>query len=97
MVEIPTKFSSSIRQIVEWHKDSFMVDEIFSTRLNRILEHFFERKLVNGTVQIEEKELWFLKECISDATNNIEECGIEKNAVWEIYDWIIAECEKHNV
>ena len=68
-----------------------MPDVMFDIPLNRVLEHFFEKNLVDGMVQIEEKELYYIDECVSNATTSITECGVEESIVWEIYNWIRSE------
>lgn len=88
MTFIPCEYTSAVKQIIEWHLDTYMPDKLFNERLDRILEHFSERNLVDGRVQIEEKEFYYLHECVSNATNNTPECGVDKDTVWEIYDWI---------
>lgn len=88
MISIPCEYASAIEQIIEWHLKTYMPELWFNTHLERILERFFERNLVDGVVQIEEKELCYLRECISNATNNISECGVEETLVWEVFDWI---------
>lgn len=88
MVFIPCEYASAIKQIIEWHLGVYTPEKMFNIRLNRILEYCFERNLVNGKIQIEDKDIYYLYECISDATNNIPECGVDENTVWEIFDWI---------
>lgn len=97
MVSIPKTLAESIKVIIEWHLATYVPDIMFDHHLNRILEHFFERNLVDGMAQVEETELYYINECVSNATNNIPECGVEKSVVWDIYDWVVAERKKANI
>lgn len=88
MTFIPCEYASAIKQIVEWHLGVYEPEKMFNEHLNRVLDHYLEHNLVDGKVQIEDKELYYLYECISNATNNIPECGVDEDSVWEIFDWI---------
>lgn len=68
-----------------------MPEKYFNAHLEQILERFFERNLVAGQVQIEESFLYEINECISNATTNITECDVEKDVIWDLYDWVVAE------
>lgn len=94
MVSIPEEYTKGVKTIIEWHLDAYTPDVMFNPRLERILEHFFERNLVDGIVQVEENELYYINECVSAAANYVNECGVEKDLVWEIYDWVVAERKK---
>lgn len=97
MVNIPEEFAESIKTIVEWHLSVYVPDIIFDSHLKRILEHFFERNMVDGKVQLEENELYYINECVSNAINNIPECGIERNVAWNIHDWVVEERKRANI
>ena len=94
MINIPNQFTQEIQQAIEWHLNVYIPEQIFDLHLKRILEHFFERNCKDGIVQVEEKELYYINECISNAINNSQECGISKDALWDIWDWIVAERKK---
>lgn len=96
MVIIPNNLAESIKTIINWHLDAYVPEAVFNTHLERILEHFFERNMIDGTVQVAENELYYINECVSNATNNADECGVEQSLVWEIYDWIVAERKRVN-
>ncbi len=93
-IPVPTEYNDAIVKIIDWHLVTYVPEEIFSSRLNRILECFFEKNLVNGVAQIERKYLYFLNGCVADAINNAEECKLDKDFIWEIHDWIVAERNK---
>lgn len=97
MVDIPKKYNQDIQKMIDWHLSVYMPSIEFDIMLNRILEHFFTRNLVDGVAQLEEKELSYLKDCASDAINYADECGIDKDTLWNIADWAQEEREKHNV
>ena len=94
MVTIPNNLVESVKTIIDWHLDTYKPEFEFNVRLERILEHFFERNMIEGTVQVDENELYYIYECVSDATNHTAECGVGKSLVWETYDWIRAERNK---
>lgn len=94
MVNIPNKFTQEIYTIIDWHLAAYIPEKMFNTHLTRILERFFEQNRVNGAVQVEASELYYISECVSDAINNISECGVEKSIVWEIFDWVREERKK---
>ena len=96
MVSVPKKYAKGIKAIIEWHLEAYTPDVTFNPRLERILEHFFERNLIDGIVQVEENELYYINDCVSSATNHTNKCGVEKDLVWEIYDWVVAERKKAN-
>lgn len=97
MVDILKKYNQDIQKMVDWHLSSYMPSVELNIMLNRILEHFSTRNMVDGVAQLEEKELYYLKECASDAINYADECGIDKDTLWNIADWAQEEREKHNV
>ena len=94
MINIPNHFSQEIERIIEWHLSVYIPEHNFDHHLKQILEHFFERNRMDGMVQIEEKELYYINECVSNAINNSQECGISKQVLWDIWDWIDAERKK---
>ncbi len=97
MVDIPKKYNQDIQKIVDWHLSAYMPSVEFNIMLKRILEHFFTRNMVDGVAQLEEKELYYLKECASDAINYADECGIDIDTLRSIADWAQKEREKHSV
>lgn len=97
MVTIPNNLAESVKTIIDWHLDTYKPELEFNVRLERILERFFERNMIAGTVQVDENELYYIYECVSDATNNTAECGVEQSLVWETYDWIVAERKKAKI
>ena len=48
MVIIPEKFSENLEKIIEWNRRVYMFDKMDSILLNRILEHFYKRNMVDG-------------------------------------------------
>ena len=96
MVVVPEKFSSSIKHIIEWHLETYAPDQLFNIRLERILEHFYEKNMVNGKVEVGENELYEIHECVSNADTNIPECGVERDIVWDIWGWVDTERKRTN-
>ena len=96
MVVIPERFTSSIKHLIEWHLETYVPDRLFNIRLERILEHFYERNLVDGMVEVRESDLYEIHECVSNATTSIPECGIERDIVWDIWSWVNTERKRTN-
>ncbi len=94
LIYLPQDLSEPIRHILEWHLNSYMPEHEFNIRVNRILEQYFQKNLVNGNVQVKRSDLYYINECVSNATNNIDEIEIDKDTVWKIYDWVIKERKK---
>lgn len=90
MLTIPEKYAENIKQIIEWHLETYVPEIIFDTRIKRILEQLGKESIV----QLEDNELYFLNECVANAKTNAPECGVEKNIVDEIFDWIYPEYRK---
>ena len=88
MISIPHEYTACIKQVIEWHLATYMPDKGFDAELDKVLVRFYERNLIDGAVQVEEKHLYHLYECVSNATNNVSHCGLEEECIWEIYNWI---------
>ena len=97
MVSIPEEYVKDLKKILEWCLEAFVPDITFDHYVECLLEHFYERNLIEGKVQVGENELYYVNECISSATNYAKECGVEKDLIWEIYDWVVAEREKRKI
>ena len=96
MVTIPSQFTDCVKNIINWHLNTYIPEQVFNVHLERVLEQLYKRNLVNGTVQIKESELYYISECVSDATSNVDECGVERSLVWKVFDWIKAERKRVN-
>lgn len=96
MINIPNQFTQEIQQVIEWHLRVYVPEQDFDLHLKRILERFFEKNRVAGIVQVEEKELFYINECISNAINYSQECGVSKEILWDIWDWIVTERKRVN-
>ena len=93
-VKIPRAFTSPIKTLIEWHLETYLPYREIDIRLERILEHFFHQNMIDGFVQVEKGDLYYINECVSDATNNFVECGVSQGVVWNIYDWVVNERKK---
>ena len=90
MLLVPQKYTENIQQIITWHLRTYVPDKLFNIPTKRILE-----RLEQGTVvQLEDKELYYINECVANAKNNVPECGVEQSVVDEIFDWIHPEYKK---
>lgn len=83
MITIPNEFNSSIIKIIEWNLKTYEFDIIIRTQLNRLLDDLYKKSL-----EIEDKYLYHLNECVSNAKNNVSECGVAKGTIDKIYDWV---------
>ena len=95
MVNIPKQYVEPLIQLIEWHISAYMSDHIFNIQLNRILEKIYKERQPNNIVELEHNDLFFIDECVSNATNNFNEHKVSKELVWEIYDWVRAERRTH--
>ena len=97
-IAVPTKYNDVIVKIVQWHLKAYEPDMFFNHCLIKLLNRFSQKGLGDEATQIEKDTLYnepyCLYECFSDATNNIAECGVSEDLVWEIHDWIAAERRK---
>lgn len=94
MITIPSEFVVPIISILEWHLRAYMPETIFDGRVKRILDELRKADARKVAAIIEEKEIYFIHTCASDATNNIPSCGVGKDLVWRIHDWAFAEYKK---
>ena len=84
MLHIPNKYVNDLKTILKWHLEFYSPDFFFDTRIKRILERIEN----NDAVELEEKELYYICECASNAKNYAPECGVERSVAEEIFDWI---------
>lgn len=89
MIIISQEFVTPLIRILEWHLETYMPDAIFDGRVKRILD-----KLRKVDAYVEENEIYYIHVCVSNATNNIDACGIDKDLIWKIHDWAFAEHKK---
>lgn len=82
MITIPNEFNSSIIKIIEWNLKTYKYDIIDHTRLNRLLDD------LGKNPKIDDEYLYHLNECVSNAKNNVSECGVDKDTVDKIYNWV---------
>ena len=83
MLTIPEKYTEDIQLIIAWHLSAYIPDKMVDIPTKRILE-----RLKNGTAILEDKELYYINDCVADAKNNASECGVEQVILDEIFDWI---------
>lgn len=89
MIVIPENLIICLITIIEWHLDAYVPEVMFNLRLERILDRLYGKNKSNGVVQVEETDLYFINECLSNAKNNLDECGVEEPLVQEAYDWVV--------
>lgn len=97
MVSIPQNYNQVLQTIVQWNLDAYMPNIEFNIMERRILEHLYTIEPISGIAELEDKELYYLNDCVSNAINNSEECGVDKKIGWELYHWIQSERRIHNV
>lgn len=91
MVTIPSEFVTPLIRILEWHLGAYMPEEMFDGRVERILDELRKVEARGIDAYIEEYEIYYIHVCVSNATNNIDACGTDKDLVWKIHDWAFAE------
>lgn len=94
MITMTSEFIAPVIRILEWHLETYMPETIFDGRVRRILDELRKADARNLEANIEEYEIYYIHYCASDATNNIPECGVDKDLVWKIHDWAFAEYKK---
>ena len=85
---IPKKHIENIITIVEWNLTSFhnveFPDDDFVIRWRQIVDLLTSK---NPEV-IDDKFLYYLNYAIQTARNYVDDCGVSKKEVIEIYNWI---------
>ena len=94
MVVIPAEFVAPLIRILERHLETYMPEIIFDGRVGRMLDELKRVEASKIDACIEENEIYYIHVCVSNATNNIDTCGIDKDLVWKIHDWAWAEYKK---
>ena len=90
MLVLPQKYKESIQQIITWHLKTYVPDKMFNVPVKRILKRLEKETIV----QLEDKELYYLNECVDNARRNAPECGVEQTVLDEIFDWVYPEYRK---
>ncbi len=89
MLIIPQKYLEPLERIFEWHKRNYN-DIEFKTRIERLLDHLYsaDKSTAEISIDLDEKTYWyFIEGTLSDAKTYYQEIGIDKTAIYEIYDW----------
>ena len=94
MVTIPAEFIAPLIRILEWHLEAYMPEVVFDGRVERILDELRKVEARKIDACVEEHNIYYIHVCASNATNNIDACGIDKNLVWKIHDWAFAAYKK---
>ena len=95
MIHIPEDYIAPLARILEWHLKAYMPEVIFDTRTKRILDKLYKTDISGCGVTIEGNEIYYIKECAANAINNPNECGIDKELSWEIFNWASREHREH--
>ena len=91
---LPNTLIEPSLRIIGWHLENYIPSLEIDILLKRIKDKIERHKRNNGIVLLEQKELYPLWECVSNATNNVSECGLDEETVWAIYEWVISEQKK---
>lgn len=94
MIIIPQEFAHPLIRILEWHLETYMPELIFDGRVERILDELRKVEARKIDVCIEKNDIYYIHVCASNATNNVDACGIDKDLVWKIHDWAFTEHKK---
>ena len=88
MINIPQEFLLPLKTIIEWNLSECVEDIFFGTPLKRLLERINNDPSQLRHTQIQEKELYSVYDSVVNARNYAEDCGVERNILQRIYDWI---------
>lgn len=83
---IPEAYCEPICLAIEWFKKGYGLDEIETERLERITENIVTRKW--KPVSVEKNQICILRDCVSYANSNLDDCGLSKEIAEEIWEWI---------
>lgn len=83
---IPEAYCEPICLAIEWFKKEYGLDEIETERLERITEKIVTRK--GKPVSVEENQIYILRDCVSYANSHSDDCGLPKETIEEIWEWI---------
>lgn len=90
MIVLPNEYIEPARTLVRWHLNSYMQDTISKSALERVEDKTFESQ----NSEITASELYHLYLCAGDAKNNISECGVDRDILESLYEWINSEYQK---
>lgn len=94
MISVPSEFISPLIIIMKWHLTAYMPEVIFDGHVERILSKLRKEEFSNCNVSIDAHEIYYIRECAANATNNIDACGLDKDLIWRIHDWAFAEYKR---
>lgn len=81
---VPKEYIEPIKTLVKWLEDEYGYDDIFDEHLFMQLK---DKILCDGDVELSGAELRNIRDCASTATNYADECGIDKETIWNIWEW----------
>ena len=95
MITIPQEYLPILKKVIEWNLATYVEDEFFHTPLERVLERMEKGISKAETVQLERKDLYNVRECLSNVRSNAVKCGVEESIIYDIYKWIDDEYIKY--
>ncbi len=91
-MKVPTRIISHLIEIVKWNIKEYDYEEYDKIVINRLLDDlcvaFNHREESGANTEIDKRYDAFLREVVSNAINYAEECGVDKETIWEIFDII---------
>ena len=88
-MEIPKSYLEDLIQILEWRLQTFHDPELpkdeFVIWGERLIEILYQKKID----EIDQRYLNYLSHSVQTANTYADECGVEKNKLEAIYDWIM--------
>lgn len=91
LIFIPKRFVPTIQRIMEWHSKTYRPSDIFE---KSAFDRVFDKLRKEYPVQAENDDLRVIYSCVQDASNHREECDVDEQTFWDIFDWITAERNK---
>lgn len=72
-----------------------MPEVTFDSRVERILDELRKVEARKADACIEKYDIYYIHVCASNATNNADACGVDKDLAWKIHNWAFAEHKKN--
>lgn len=87
MKKIPEEYVEPIKGLLEWNLEEFPRTPLpqgeSAMRLERLLDN-----LCKQNFEMDNNTVYFLRQAVEEAINDIERCGVEEKLLWEIREWI---------
>ena len=83
MARLPKEYIEPIKILIPWFLETYCHNDFQKVYLKRALDKIY----CSNDVDLTSAELCEVRDCTATATNNISECGVDKELVWSIWKW----------